>query len=124
MPVSSTTTISGLSVPFDIDASAALRELRNGGGMAIGVDDDEVYAAQKMMLREEGIWAEPAGATALAGCIRAVRTGFIPRGSQVVCLVTGHGFKDPESLAEAARENQIAVIGEAEIDSSLIEARA
>ncbi len=123
-PVSSTTKISGLSVPFDIDASAALRELRNGGGLGIGVEDDEVYTAQRIMLREEGIWTEPAGATALAGCIRALRTRSIPMGSTVVCLVTGHGFKDPDSLAEATRENEIAVIGEADIDSSLIEARS
>lgn len=124
LPVQSTTEISGLSVPFDIDASIALRALRDGNGLGISVADDEVYAAQRLMLREEGIWAEPAGATALAGCFRAIREGMIEKGSKVVCLVTGHGFKDPDSLAGAARENTITVINEAEIDSSLVEARA
>jgi threonine synthase len=123
-PVQSTTKISGLSVPFDIDASTALRTLREDGGLGIGIADDEVYAAQAMMLREEGIWAEPAGATALAGCIRAVRDGSIASDASVVCLVTGHGFKDPDSLAEAARNNAIELIDESKIDSSLIEARA
>lgn len=124
LPVVSTTKVSGLSVPFDIDATTALKALRDGGGLGIGVADGEVYAAQSMMLREEGIWAEPAGATALAGCIRAVREGLINKDGSVVCLVTGHGFKDPDSLAELARDNKIAVIDESEIESSLIEARA
>lgn len=123
-PVESTTRISGLSVPFDIDASLALRALRDGHGHGFGVADDEVYTAQQMMLREEGIWAEPAGATALAGCIRAFVEGKIEKGATIVCLVTGHGFKDPESLAEVARGNTISVIDQKEIDSSLVEARA
>ena len=78
-PVTSTTRISGLSVPFDIDASTALSELRRGGGAGILVTDEEVLDAQALLLREEGIWAEPAGATALAGCIRAVRDGIVVR---------------------------------------------
>ncbi len=122
-PVESTTRISGLSVPFDIDATTALQELYRAGGNAIGVADEEAVAAQKMMLREEGIWPEPAGATALAGCIRARRDGWLQEGSTVVCLVTGHGFKDPDSLSEAARENEIVLISEPELDSSLLEAR-
>jgi threonine synthase len=124
LPVKSTTCISGLSVPFDIDASTAIRELRAGGGMAVGVEDEQVYAAQRMMLREEGIWAEPAGATALAGCMNALREGKIRPGETIVCLVTGHGFKDPDSLAEAARDYPIALIGDSEISTSLLEARA
>jgi threonine synthase len=122
-PVSSTTRISGLAVPFDIDASAALAELRLGTGRGIAVGDEEVFAAQKAMLRDEGIWAEPAGAAALAGCIRARRLGWIADGETVACLVTGHGFKDPDSLAEAARENAIALVEESDIGSQLLEAK-
>jgi threonine synthase len=124
LPVKSTTRISGLSVPFDVDASTALRELRTGGGMAIAVEDEQVYATQRMMLREEGIWAEPAGATALAGCVRALHERKIQSGETVVCVVTGHGFKDPDSLADATRDSPIAVINDSEIDISLLEAEA
>src|SRR5262249_49223624 len=87
-PVTSTTRISGLAVPFDIDASLALQELRRSGRSGIAITDEEVFAAQRMMLREEGIWAEPAGAAALAGCIRAVHDGQVARDQTVVCLVT------------------------------------
>ena len=100
--VTSTTRISGLSVPFDIDASQALEELYAKGGLAIPVSDEEVWAAQRTLLPLEGIYTEPAGATALAGACRAARDGRIGRGSEVVCLVTGSGFKDTDSLAGAA----------------------
>lgn len=121
LPVNSTTRISGLAVPFDIDASLALGELRRQGGRGIAVSDDEVFAAQRQMLREEGIWCEPAGAAALAGCLRARDEGWIAPGETVVCLVTGHGFKDPESLVYAADQKSPIVIEEGDIDSHLLE---
>jgi len=103
-PVESTTRISGLSVPFDIDAGLALRLLRQGGGKAFAVSDDEVFAAQRELLRREGIYSEPAGAAALAGYHQARRSGAIAQNETSVCLVTGHGFKDPASMEQAARE--------------------
>lgn len=101
-PVQSTTTISGLSVPFDIDASLALSLLRACNGLAIGVSDAEVFAAQELLLRNEGIYAEPAGATALAGYLSAVSSGAVTPAARAVCLVTGHGFKDPDAAQYAA----------------------
>jgi threonine synthase len=92
-PVQSTTRISGLSVPLDIDASLALELARKHEGLLIGVSDDEVFAAQKALLRDEGIYAEPAGAAAFAGYRKAMKDG-----EPAVCLVTGHGFKDPASI--------------------------
>ena len=123
LPVNSTTRISGLAVPFDIDAGIALAELRNSGGRGIAVSDSDVFAAQKQMLREEGIWCEPAGAAALAGCLRARKEGWIAPGETIACLVTGHGFKDPDSLSNASRENTVALIDESEVDSQLFEVK-
>jgi len=97
VPVESTTRISVLSVPFDIDASLAVRTLREHRGKALTVADDEVYRAQAHMMREEGLYAEPAGATALAGVWKARMLGWLRAGDEAICLVTGHGFKDPES---------------------------
>lgn len=103
IPVTSTTRISGLAVPFDIDASPALSNLRACGGQGVTVEDEAVYEAQRMLLHEEGVFAEPAGATALAGLIRAVEQGWRPRGA-VACLVTGSGFKDMESIGAVAAQ--------------------
>jgi threonine synthase len=101
-PVESTTHISGLSVPFDIDASLALELARKHDGLVLGVSDEDVFAAQRTMLREEGIYAEPAGAAALAGYRQAIQSGAVSENESVVCLVTGHGFKDPQSRDSAA----------------------
>lgn len=105
LPVHSTTRVSGLSVPFDIDAGRALEHLRACGGHGFAIDDDDIFQAQAMLLEREGIYAEPAGATALAGWIRAVETGIVKPEQTAVCLVTGHGFKDPVSVERAAQRH-------------------
>jgi threonine synthase len=101
-PVESTTRVSGLSVPFDIDASLALDLLVRNGGLGIAVSDEEVFAAQRLMLRHEGIYCEPAGAAALAGLLRASGDGRLDPQGPIVSIVSGHGFKDPDSIAAAA----------------------
>ena len=101
-PVNSTTRISGLSVPSDIDASLALSLLRGCGGMGFAVNDEEVRDAQNLLLSHEGIYAEPAGSAALAGWLQAVARGVVKPADRSVCLVTGHGFKDPASAEAAA----------------------
>lgn len=118
-PVTSTTRISGLSVPFDIDASLALRLLRENEGHAIGVTDDEVLHAQRMMMRQEGIYSEPAGAAALAGYWKAAAGGVVAAGERCVCLVTGHGFKDPHSAESAARDVESPVVAEGDVLAAL-----
>ncbi len=97
-PAAAATAISGLSVPMDIDATLALTRLYECGGQGIAVTDEEVFEAQRRLLREEGIYCEPAGAAAFAGFCKA----DIPLGERAVCLVTGHGFKDPTSIDAAA----------------------
>jgi threonine synthase len=120
-PVESTTRISGLSVPNDIDASLALRNLRECGGMGIAVSDDEVFESQRMLLSLEGIYCEPAGATALAGLRKALRLGRVSAGDTMVCLVTGHGFKDPDSVAKAAEGNPAEAISHTGVEKALLE---
>jgi len=103
-PVQSRTRVSGLAVPFDIDASLALSLLRQQGGRAYSVTDEDIFEAQREMLRCEGIYCEPAGAAALAGVRYALAAGDVHPDDGVVCLVTGHGSKDPDSIAEAAAQ--------------------
>jgi len=119
-PVQSTTRISGLAVPFDIDASLALHHLRRSGGVGITVSDEEVFDAQRMMLDREGIYTEPAGATAFAGLIQARQAEIVSPKDTVVCLVTGHGFKDPDSILRAADAHPATIIPENQLDGCLI----
>ncbi|MBM3774648.1 MAG: pyridoxal-phosphate dependent enzyme [Acidobacteria bacterium] len=123
-PVESTTCVSGLAVPFDIDASLALEHLRQSGGSGFAVSDREVYEAQGLLLRQEGIYCEPAGAAALAGLRQALARGLAQPDGTIVCLVTGHGFKDPQSIERLAAENPSGVIDESELEGRLVEMAA
>lgn len=104
-PVRSRTSIHALSVPINLDAGLALGLLRQGRGAGYSVTDEEVFAAQRMLLRREGVYAEPAGAVALAGYLQALNRGTVRPEEPSVCLVTGGGFKDLSSLPGMASAN-------------------
>ncbi|WP_300600461.1 pyridoxal-phosphate dependent enzyme [Niabella sp.] len=93
----SNTAVSGLQVPNILDGNA----IKETAGQAILngalVQDADVYQCQRELAQYEGIYCEPAGAVALAGLKEALRLKRVRRSDRVVCLVTGHGFKDPGS---------------------------
>lgn len=70
---------------------------RESGGWFDEFSDDEILAAQKMLAEKEGIFCEPASAVSIAGAVRDIEAGRIPEGSVVVCTLTGHGLKDPDT---------------------------
>jgi threonine synthase len=91
------TIASGISDPligYAGDGSYTLRLVRQTGGLAVAVEDEEIRAAMRLLARTEGVYAEPTGASPLAALARLVAEGAIPADARVVCLVTGHGFKD------------------------------
>jgi len=61
------------------------------------VTDDEILEAYKLLAATEGVFAEPASAASVAGLRKAVADGRVPKGSKVVCVLTGHGLKDPDT---------------------------
>ncbi|MBK1673025.1 threonine synthase [Ectothiorhodospira shaposhnikovii] len=67
------------------------------GGWFDECSDEEILAAQKLLAEREGVFCEPASATSLAGALRDVQQGRIPEGSSIVCTLTGHGLKDPDT---------------------------
>jgi threonine synthase len=67
------------------------------GGWFDECSDEEILATQKLLAEKEGIFCEPASATSLAGALRDVKNGKIPEGSSIVCTLTGHGLKDPDT---------------------------
>jgi len=120
-PVVSTTKVSGLSVPMDIDGSLALSLLREYGGSGISVRDEEIWRAQQWLLEREGIYAEPAGAAAFAGWQQAVAAGTVRESEHSICLVTGHGFKDPVSVALGAERHPDRTVEVASLTTALRE---
>ncbi len=72
------------------------------GGLIEAVTDDEITAAYELLAREEGVFAEPASAASVAGLLKLARLGRLPRGGTAVCVLTGHGLKDPAFAVERA----------------------
>jgi threonine synthase len=70
---------------------------QESGGWFDALSDEEILSAQKLLTEKEGIFCEPASATSLAGAMRDIKSGKIKAHSTVVCTLTGHGLKDPET---------------------------
>ena len=65
------------------------------GGRITAVTDDEILAAYRALARYEGIFCEPASAASLAGITKAAAAGEVDPDATIVCVLTGHGLKDP-----------------------------
>ena len=87
---------------------------KESGGWFDECSDEEILATQKMLAEKEGIFCEPASATSLAGALRDVKSGKIPENSCVVCTLTGHGLKDPDTAIKQSTSPVIKV--EASLD--------
>jgi threonine synthase len=75
-------------------AMAAMRE--SGGGVA-AVTDSQIIDAYRLLATEEGIFCEPASAASVAGLLLRAEAGDLVPGERVVCVLTGHGLKDPDT---------------------------
>jgi threonine synthase len=73
--------------------------LERSGGSVATVSDDELIAAWRLLGAEEGLFCEPASA---AGIATLQQGGLVKSGERVVCVVTGHGLKDPEAVMRLA----------------------
>jgi threonine synthase len=99
-PVSAATLADSISVDLPRDGVRALRAARETEGTYLTVSDDEILKAIAA-LGKLGIFAEPAGATAYAGLVRAVASGAVGREDPVLVLNTGSGLKDVKAAMQA-----------------------
>ena len=81
--------------PASWDRAVAARD--ESGGLIEAVTDDEILAAYRDAVRLEGIFCEPSSAASIAGVRKLVDEGRLDRGATVVCVLTGHGLKDPDT---------------------------
>ncbi len=79
----------------------AIEAARESGGAIGMVTDEEILDAYVFLASSEGIFCEPASAASVAGLRKTVAEGGIERGSLVVCVLTGHGLKDPDTAIKA-----------------------
>ncbi len=92
------TVATAIRIGAPVNAEKALTAIRKTGGTAIAVTDAEILKMQRDLARMEGIGVEPASAASVAGVRRLVEDGVIDRSERIVCVVTGHLLKDPETV--------------------------
>ncbi len=103
-PVHPTTLADSISVGKPRDALKALRAVRETKGGMVLVSDAEILEAMKWLGRDAAVFAEPAGAAAFAGVIKALEEGWIGPKDRILVLVTGNGLKDVGAAIRATGE--------------------
>lgn len=111
IPVS-TTAISGLQVPNIIDGDQVVVSCQKNGGNGYLVEDASVFNHHKNLTQMEGIFGEPAAAVSVAGLENALKSGEVDKNDVIVCLVTGHGFKDTGAAKNMVKDNAVRQIKE------------
>ena len=79
----------------------AERAAQESGGFIDYVTDGEILRMYHRIAKEEGVFCEPASAASIAGLYKKAKAGQIEPGSRVVCVLTGHGLKDPNIAVES-----------------------
>ncbi len=81
----------------------ALEALDESGGIITAVSDEKILKSWHMLAQLEGVFVEPASATGVAALKQQIEQGEIdPRGKTAVCILTGHGLKDPGTAVDQA----------------------
>jgi threonine synthase len=99
------TVATAIRIGNPVNAPKALPGIRETGGTAVSVSDEQITSAQRA-LAAEGVGVEPASAASVAGLKKLRRQGVVDEGEDVICLTTGHLLKDPDAAAEAGNDPQ------------------
>jgi len=105
------TEASAIRVAKPIYGALALKALKESGGYAVSVSDDEMVSAGKEMAKLEGIFAEPASAAPVASLKLDNVRNRIENGDNVVCLVTSSGLKADDILSSLTKHRKAPRLG-------------
>jgi len=97
-PVKPNTIAKSLAIGTPADGFYALRTIKETGGSADDVSDDEIRDAIKLLAETEGIFAETAGGVTVGTARKLVASGKIPAKDSVVLCVTGNGLKTLDAV--------------------------
>jgi threonine synthase len=87
-----TTVASAIRISEPAHATEAEVAVEDSSGEIVAIQDKAILEAWRLLALEEGVFCEPASAAGLAALLVDP-----PRGAQVVCVITGHGLKDPDA---------------------------
>jgi len=102
-PIVAQTVADSISAGLPRDRLKAMAAVRDSGGAFVQVSDEEILAAMPALARGCGVFAEPAGAAAYAGLVKAMADNLVHADERVVVLVTGNGLKDVSSAMKATQ---------------------
>ena len=103
-PIEAHTVADSISADLPADRIKALAAVRETGGAYVKVTDEEILAAIPTLARGCGVFAEPAGAAAYAGLVKAAAEGLVDPDERIVVVATGNGLKDIASARKAVGE--------------------
>jgi threonine synthase len=92
------TVASAIRIAEPAHRAEAEQAVARSGGEVVAVSDETILDAWESLAREEGLFCEPSAAAGLAAVVQTLAGS----GQRVVCVVTGHGLKDPEAAARLA----------------------
>ena len=87
------TVASAIRISEPAHAEEAQRAVEESGGEVVPLDDGAILEAWRLLAREEGVFCEPSSAAGLAALLADP-----PGDARVVCVITGHGLKDPDAV--------------------------
>jgi threonine synthase len=102
-PVKPNTIAKSLAIGNPADGFFASKLITESGGRAIGVSDQEIVDAMRVLAETEGVFAETAGGVAVAVAKRLAEQGALPRGGTTVIAITGNGLKTAEAVEPVLR---------------------
>lgn len=100
-PIFAHTVADSISAGLPRDRLKAMAAVRQTDGAFVTVTDEQILAAIPELARTTGVFAEPAGAAALAGLYAAVDKGWVSKDERALLLITGNGLKDVSNAMKA-----------------------
>ncbi len=106
------TVATAIRIGDPVSKAGALKARDESRGLIGKVSDAEILAAYRWLAAREGVFCEPSSAAGVAGLLKLSREGFKLSG-KVVCVLTGHGLKDPDTPLKFKHKRRVLEPGEA-----------
>jgi len=100
-PIVAQTVADSISAGLPRDRLKAMAAVKETSGAYLTVSDDEILTAIPALARGCGVFAEPAGAAAYSGLVKAINEGLISPDERIVVINTGNGLKDVAGAMKA-----------------------
>jgi threonine synthase len=115
-PVKPQTIAKSIAIGNPADGYYAIKTMKDSGGWAEDVSDDEIVEGIRMLAEEEGIFTETAGGVTVAVAQKMIKQGRIKTDDVTVVAITGNGLKTQEAIKDhlARPETISAKLGEFE----------